>query len=369
MPTTSAPFEATAAKGGARPPLKIAKRLIKRTVTDLFEKTGLVVISKKTRDRIVQMSPEAAGMLWVPTRPNGQNAALDDDLRRTLDPTNPALADLRRRYKGHPAADHVQWDDGDVAHGVHMANFRGDNLYVFQTRCNSEMQYYLSTIYVAACDQLDAFVKLEEDGAFGAAVYEFDGRSGVSRDLLDSVLEMNFLERQLALSKQTGLTVLDIGAGYGRLAHRMVETFPTIHRYYCADAVATSTYLCDFYLTYRGVQDRARSVPLDRLEPTIAGEAVDLAINIHSFSECKRAVIRWWLDLVAARKVRWLMIVPNTGNDLTSTEPDGTRQDFRPDIEARGYRLKTMRPKYEFSTSMQKFALYPSAYFLFERAD
>ncbi len=368
MPTSSLPFE-TAAKGGARPPLKIAKRLIKRTVTDLFEKTGLVVISKKTRDRIVQMSPEAAGMLWVPTRPAGPGRALPDEVARALDPANPALADLKRRYADHPATDHVQWDDGDIEYGVDMASFRGDNLYVFQTRRNSEMQYYLSTIYVAACDQLDAFVKLSEDGAFGAAVYEFDGRSGVSRDLLDSVLEMNFLERQIGLSEQTGLTVLDIGAGYGRLAHRMVETFPTINRYYCADAVATSTYLCDFYLKYRGVQNKAQSVPLDRLERTLKGETIDLAINIHSFSECKRSVIRWWLDQIAERRVRWLMIVPNTGDALTSAEPDGTRQDFRRDIEARGYRLKAMRPKYEFSTSMQKFALYPGTYFLFERAD
>lgn len=368
MPTTSLPI-AGAAKGGSRPPLKIAKRLIKKTVADLFEKTGVVVISKKTRDRIVAMNPEAAGMLWVPPRPGVQGGSLAAHLRQALDPENPALVDLKRRYRDHPATDHVQWDDGDVAHGVDMANFRGDNLYVFQTRRNSEMQYYLTTIYVAACDQLDAFVKLDEDGAFGAATYEFDGRSGVSRDLLDSVLEMNFLERQIEISKQTGLTVLDIGAGYGRLAHRMVETFPNIEQYYCADAVAYSTYLCNFYLKYRGVQDRAQSVPLDRLEPTLKDQSIDLAINIHSFSECKRSVIRWWLDVVAERHVRWLLIVPNTGDELTSAEVDGTRENFQPDIEARGYRLAAKRPKYEFSTSMQKFGIYPSTYFLFERAD
>jgi hypothetical protein len=53
--------------------------------------------------------------------------------------------------------------------------------------------------------------ELGNDGAFGAYTDDHGGRA-VSRDMLDSVLEINFLEEQVGLSKLPQLSVLDIGA-------------------------------------------------------------------------------------------------------------------------------------------------------------
>ena len=80
----------------------------------------------------------------------------------------------------------------------------------------------------------------------------------VTRDLPDSVAELNFLERHLAISQRTAVVVLDIGAGYGRLAYRSVVALPLIERYLCTDAVPVSTFNCEHYLRYRGVDAGAK---------------------------------------------------------------------------------------------------------------
>ena len=63
------------------------------------------------------------------------------------------------------------------------------------------------------------------------------------------------------------------------------------------------------------------------------------------------------------------MIVPNTDTRLLSKERDGPKVDLRPVIEARGYELVRIRPKY-VSDFMQKHGLhgrFPMYYFLFAR--
>jgi hypothetical protein len=67
-------------------------------------------------------------------------------------------------------------------------------------------------------------------------------------------------------------------------------------------------------------------------------------VNIHSWSECSLEAIRWWLDRVAEREVTWLLVVPNTPDELRSTEADGTMKPFRQDILDRGYELVDTRP-------------------------
>src|ERR1035438_6593542 len=115
---------------------------------------------------------------------------------------------------------------------------------------------------------------------FGAYVFRFNGKV-VSRDLIDSVLEINFLQENFGPRK---LAVLDIGAGYGRLGHRLSEVMPSADPVFCTDGVAESTFICDFYLRYR--KARARAIPVDEVESLVKDGGIDLATNIHSFSEC-----------------------------------------------------------------------------------
>ncbi|MBO0887437.1 MAG: putative sugar O-methyltransferase, partial [Acidimicrobiales bacterium] len=237
---------------------------------------------------------------------------LPDDAGAYLRPDNPRLTELVHRYRAfdHPISAHSQWTDDYLNRNLDLRAFRGDQPYVWQLRdLNTEINYYVTFHYLSQTAG-DLLERLREDGLFGSYTVSFDGRL-VSRDLLDAANEIRFLEGALGLSARKGFNILDIGAGYGRLAHRLVEALPPFGKIFCVDAVPISTFLCEFYLRFRGVDDRASVVPLDELETVLSTNHIDLATNIHSFSECSLRAITAWIDLLAEHQVRHLFIVPN----------------------------------------------------------
>lgn len=293
------------------------------------------------------------------TLPNGAESYLHDD--------NPQLMDLRRRYASFDrnVTTPLVWTD-DTVTADDIKYFRGDNAYIWQLRGKSLNAggYALTTYYVKAIDELGLLDKLDEDEQFGNFTFQIDGRL-VSLDLLDSIIEILFLEKHLSLSTRHNLTVLDIGAGYGRLAHRMTSALPNIHSYLCTDAYAPSTFISEFYLRYRG--SKARVIPLYDIEKTLAAETVELAVNIHSFSECRLEAIEWWLTLLERHHVKHLMIVPNTsdpeGSGAALTTNDG--KDFQGIVETHGYKLVAKEPKYSDPT-VQEYATNATYFYLFE---
>ena len=232
-------------------------------------------------------------------------------------------------------------DDDDLQH------FRGDNLYVWQYTRSPVINRYRSFIYaryVRDIDQLDLLSRLTEDGAFGCFTFDFEGFPTVSRDLLDSVVEINFLARHTELASADGMEVLDIGAGYGRLAHRVLEAFPGLARYWCVDAIPQSTFLCEYYLAFRGLQDRSRIVELPEVSAGLTPPAMSLAINVHSFSEMPEQAIRGWLGWLRDIHVKHLLVVPNERSDVLSREPDGSRRDCNHLFAAFGFTLEVDEP-------------------------
>jgi SAM-dependent methyltransferase len=294
-----------------------------------------------------------------PPLPPGAEEALRSD--------HPLLVEYARRYRGHSAAGASQWSGDYVSNTIDIRHFRANNSYVWQQWDSADpFRYGLTTYYLRLHDRFGLFERLDEDGLFGAETYDIDGVT-VSRDLLDSICELTFLEEEVGLSR--GATVLDIGAGYGRLAHRATTAFENV-TYICTDAVPLSTFLSGYYLQFRGVADRATVVPLDRIEEAITGTDIDLAINIHSFAEAPVNAIEWWLQLLARSAVRHLLIVPNTGPRLLSKERNAPRVDFGPLVRQAGFELVRTRPKYGTSEFMQRHGLhgtFPMHYFLFER--
>lgn len=282
---------------------------------------------------------------------------------------NPRLIELKASYRGHPAAAASQWAEDFVAQQIDLTHFRGDNAFLWQVRGgDAAARHRRTALYAQDHDRLGLYRRLGEDGAFGAHVFELDGKI-VSRDLIDSVIEIDFLERHIGIAEIANAQILDIGAGYGRFAHRLLEGLASVGRVYLADAIAESSFLAEFYMRYRGLSDRAEIVPLDRAEARIGTLALDLAINIHSFSECPMAAIGWWLDLLARARPRYILIVPNHIDRLWSREARRRdRLDFRPAIEAKGYRLKAYERLYGDQPDLQQDGLYPAASFhLFER--
>jgi hypothetical protein len=247
------------------------------------------------------------------------------------------VAVLRRLYAGHPAAATSMWSREYIASGIDPIAFRADNVYVWQ-RFHGDDAYERSYRWLADHEG-DLFTRCAEDGAFGAHCVPIDGRL-ISRDLLDSVAEMGFLRSELG--DLSLLSILDIGAGYGRLAHRASEAAPDA-RFICCDAIPESTVLSEMYLEHRGVKT-AKVVPLNEIAPRLSSTRVDVAVNIHSFPECPRPAIEWWLSLLADHEIRFLFIVPNVVDELRST--DGAQLELRPLLSRFGYRLEAMRLKY-----------------------
>ena len=285
----------------------------------------------------------------------------------SLVPENTRLADFQRRYNDfdEKATTPLVWSSGRVT-AEELRHFRGADIYVWQSGGLNYglMAHALAYHYLRAHDELGLLKLMDDDAAFGVRRFEVEGR-WVSRDLLDSILEINFIERELNISTKPGFVILDIGAGYGRLAHRMTQAMPMMGQYICTDAVPESTFICEHYLRYRAVQDRARVVPLDEIEQAMSNTPVDLAVNIHSFSECSLEAIDWWIKLLAARRVPWLLVCPNAKHDEGRHLGVEDGRGFRGEIEKHGYRLFKVVPKYE-DPVLQSYGLDPSYYHLFQ---
>ena len=316
--------------------MKSLQRPLKRRLRTIAENTAL-----RLGWRLARLTPKERRYL----KPSHTDAGpAPPEAAGTLQRDNPVLKDLRKRYArvDLPVTKRSLWRSALLESDLDLQHFRGDNPYVWQyrhVRSGADLKYYLYLRYLEERDSLGLLQRLSEDGAFGCWTFDYEGRSPVSRDLLDSVNEINFLERRLGISKKPALRVVDVGAGYGRLAHRMCGALPNLAEYYCLDAIPESTFLCDYYMGYRGCADRVSVVPLDKAEAWESPGDIHLGVNIYSFPECPFEVVRWWLQWLAARHVRNLLIVPNDANALLTTERDGSRRDFAPLLEGAGYRL------------------------------
>lgn len=308
-----------------------------RVLTAAIERTGFEIRRVPRQDDRYNRSSFATDVML----PSGAHERLRRD--------NPRLVELQRSYEllDLPVMVRSKWNDGRVERDLQLKHFRGDNVYVWQYRQFSDsarLRFYLSTLDVRAQDQLGLLARINEDGAFGCWTFQYSDGKTLSRDLLDSIIELNYLEERLGIRAQDAFNILDIGAGYGRLAHRACEAFPTDVTYDCIDAVAESSFLCEYYLEHRRLTNRARSIGMNDLH--LLRDTYDLAVNIHSFSESPRVAIRWWLDLLREKRVPNLLIVPNDDGRFFSSEPDGSKTDFLPDVLEAGYQLIHSRPVY-----------------------
>jgi hypothetical protein len=295
--------------------------------------------------------------------PSWHNCSLPDEALDYLKPANPRLTELQRRYHafGGDVTIPLFWNDAHVK-PEDLAHFRGDNAWVWQVRGKNSnvLAYAISFYYLKSLDRLGLLDKLTEDENFGNFVFPIGGRR-VSRDLLDSLAEIYFLDRHCRIGSRSGFRVLDVGAGYGRLAHRMVSALSGLDQYYCTDGIAASTFVSEYYLRFRRAH-KAVVVPLDEIETMLEEHSIDLAVNIHSFSECSLQAIEWWIRLLSKHRVRNLMIVPNDRGGRLLTN-DG--QEFLPLLERYRYQTVVKEPKY-LDPVVQEFGVYPSWHHLLE---
>lgn len=284
---------------------------------------------------------------------------------------NPRLLQLQQEYDSlHLDFRHTAWKDHQNNLGID--NFRYDGAYLGLGALWDDA-YRNMFDHVVSIDRNDYLHCLQEDSDFGMITYDFPMPDGqmktVSRDLLDSIMEIYFVQEALKgiddIYHFHGIPMrwLDIGAGYGRLAYRLNTLNPSTTYVTCVDAVAVSTFLCEFYTQYRQCTDNVEVLPLSRLHDIEPGE-FDIACNIHSWSECSDRAINFWLDKLIAWKVPYLFVVPHDLRWVCVNE-DGSIGNFKPLIEAHGYEEIYSRPKYPDGVN----GLYPEVnYFMFRRS-
>jgi putative sugar O-methyltransferase len=209
------------------------------------------------------------------------------------------LCELEEAYS-HMSFQHTYWKD--YQSGIPLDLFR--NEFYLGDRTNE-----YSYDYARSVDRDGWLDKLDEDAAFGAQPTMIRGRLA-SRDLVDSVLELRFARDAIGPELEKA-RILDIGAGYGRLAYRITSLWPEAE-VYCTDAVAASTRVCELYLEHRKAR-RAYTVPFHELGKI---PRVDVAVNVHSWSECTLEAISFWLDLIDEKRAKWLMIVPHRASTI-----------------------------------------------------
>jgi SAM-dependent methyltransferase len=294
---------------------------------------------------LIELTPEDHRYLTTLYDDSTPLPASADDLH----PGSPRLQELRAAYAALdlPVTIPSRWSEEAVDAFLDLRFFRGETLITWHYRelpRITKLKYFVFLSYVAGHDELDLLKTLEEDGAYGCWTYEYPGYGRYSRDLIESANEIAFLERELRLSALDSFRALDIGAGYGRLAHRISGAYGSkVADYACVDAIPESTFVCEHYLRERGL-DSARAVPLHEQAVALEPGSFDLALNVHSFSECTLAAIEWWVDRLAELEVPRLLVIPNEPTELLSLETDKSRRDFTPALERAGYRLTKREP-------------------------
>jgi hypothetical protein len=275
------------------------------------------------------------------------SAPLPEGAERDLSEDNPRLRELRDAYRelDLPVLSYSRWHGEAIESFLDLRWFRGETLITWHYRelpRISALKYFVFLRHVEERDPRGLLAKLGEDGAFGCWTFSYPSHPRVSRDLLQSVLELEFLERELRLSERERFSVVDIGAGYGRLAHRMAQAYPNLRDYCCLDAIPESTFLSEYYLRHRGCSPPARVVGLDAIDAGVG--SFDVAVNVHSWSECTHEAVEWWVELLARLDTPLLLVVPNEPDQLLTLEADGSRRDFLPLLERAGYRLERRAP-------------------------
>lgn len=341
--------------------------------------SGNVSISQRIEALTWSISREAQQYLstarthvssWRRNRKGHSGRGVTSADRAALQVANSELQSLRHRYVGlsDTIGTPTVWRPGHVRQ-QDLLYFRGDNGYVWQFQDdNTPDKYLLTYLYLKTIDTLGLLDILAENGDYGVFTFPTGdtsrggGEKLVSRDLLDSVSELLFLDRALQISRRRSLTVLDIGAGYGRLAYHAEMAFDNIDTYYCIDAVPESTFVSSYYLAKKGAT-RARVIPFDDQAELEAG-TIDLAVNIHSFSECAIEAVDYWVSRCAKLGIEHLFIVPDRSAQGGQALRLVNGTDFTPLLGRYGYELSHAEPKY-LNPEVQKFGVSPAWYYLF----
>ena len=205
----------------------------------------------------------------------------------------------------------AMWTDWQRKVRDSLPNFAAHPIYLDQSQSEAEYEAVANYVFQRGATDLSGMLR---DAEYGARVVETK-HGKLTRAWLDANVEIDFLRRNLGEDPLSEASVIDIGAGYGRLA---VPLSRLTARYLCVDAVPISTEVCRTYCNRHAPSVAVPSLP-DFLANHNAGRNTpfDLAINIHSWNECTREQIAAWLNVLGEAKVPYLFTVSHGQNDAS----------------------------------------------------
>ena len=290
---------------------------------------------------------------------------IPEDAKEYLCRTNPILKQLKDNYQNFSANNFKKglWTKKYLG-DLDLVYFRGDNPYVHQSRGNQQSKFaYLITYFWLKSKYSKDLLSLKEEESFGVMTYVIDNKI-ISRDLLDSFNEILFLKEHFFNNYKSNVNVLEIGAGYGRLAKWITKNTNYISHYYCIDAIAESTFISDYFLKRYNEINRTTVVPIHQRKIFLENKNITLAVNIHSFSEMAFDFIQFWIKEVIKLRIPYLFIVPNAGHNYKGELISFDNIKFEKLIESSGYELVIKRDKY-IEPNIQKYGLNPTVYYLY----
>ena len=188
-----------------------------------------------------------------------------------------------------------------------LPNYCADRLFVLQSCTNpAEVEHVLSI--VKRNGELIDVDGSQRDAQYGAML--FDTKYGkVTRMWADSNVEYDFLQRHLNKFFLQNATVMDVGAGYGRLA---VSMSPHVKQFIAVDSIPVSVACCKDYVATWARTDNIQILSVEDLYLMYKQNKVpkiELAMNIHSWNECSLETIEEWLQTLVKFNTDFLFTV------------------------------------------------------------
>lgn len=224
----------------------------------------------------------------------------------------------------------TMWTEWQERVKAALPNFAACPIYVEQNSVPEEK-------FVALAEKLKHGTMIDlggrmRDAEFGARMVDTPALGKVSRMWLEANAEIDFLRRYIPTVGS--MSVLDIGAGYGRLAVPLSMTGANVT---CVDAVPISTIVCRQY-TQR-FAPAVKVLNIGEFEAGYKEMKFDLAINVHSWNECSLEQIENWLDAICEMRIPFLFTVSHGQLSGWPEAPwrscGGDHASFRPALEKR----------------------------------
>jgi len=102
------------------------------------------------------------------------------------------------------------------------------------------------------------------------------------------------------------------------------------------------------------------------VEALLSGRDIQLAINVHSFSECTLDAMDWWTQKIAAYGVKYLFVVPNPGATADASCQTFDGRELEPILARHRYHPIVREPRYA-DPIVQKYGIDPVWLHLFEK--